>query len=164
MYESYLRHVEKFWEEETTIDRIDSNWNYCKENCRRATRKEQNNNKNNLLYVTIDWIKYSAVEYSEKFNISRELATQRFYLYKQWRLSYKALCTPGLANQGETAIIIDWQPLTIREFAEKYHIWRTTAKRRIDRYLRGEISYEYLIYNWRWNPWVFNLREKNEKK
>lgn len=29
-----------------TIERIDSNWHYCKENCKRATRIEQNSNTN----------------------------------------------------------------------------------------------------------------------
>lgn len=45
MYESYLEHVKKFWEKQTTIDRIDANWNYCKDNCRWATYSEQNRNK-----------------------------------------------------------------------------------------------------------------------
>lgn len=49
MWKSYESHVKEFWEKNTTIDRIDTDWDYCKDNCRRATMKEQQNNRRNNL-------------------------------------------------------------------------------------------------------------------
>ena len=45
MYESYIIHLDIFDEKNTTIDRIDFNKNYCKENCKWSTLSEQNKNK-----------------------------------------------------------------------------------------------------------------------
>lgn len=50
MWASYEAHCAEFWEANTTIDRIDVNWNYCKENCRRATRKEQRKNQRGVTF------------------------------------------------------------------------------------------------------------------
>ena len=70
MYESYLTHIQEFWKRQTTIDRIDVNGNYNKDNCRWATMKEQGRNKRNTVlykwkslsdYCTELWIKYTLV-------------------------------------------------------------------------------------------------------
>ena len=49
MYDSYLEHIEKYGEENTTLDRINVNRNYNKKNCRWCTWLEQAKNKNYLL-------------------------------------------------------------------------------------------------------------------
>jgi len=71
MYESYLEHSKKYWENNTTIERIDVNWNYCKENCKWATKQEQSRNKretvryNNIPIIDLCeqlWLNYNTVK------------------------------------------------------------------------------------------------------
>ena len=81
MSESYYKHCEMFWSKNTTIDRIDVNWNYCKENCRRATVTEQQNNRRSNLIIEYKWNKYTLQQLAKLTWISRFAIS---YHYKRW--------------------------------------------------------------------------------
>lgn len=95
MYESYLKHVKEFGKKQTTIDRINTNGNYCKENCRWTTYKEQGRNKRNNHLISYKNKTKSMTEWAEQYNLSVYSLYQR--LKANWSLE-KALTTPILNN------------------------------------------------------------------
>ena len=72
MYNLYQAHIKRFGEKETTLERIDNNGHYCKENCRWATYLEQGNNKRNNIRIKIrdqektlsEWIRELNLKYT----------------------------------------------------------------------------------------------------
>jgi len=77
MYQSYLEHVEKYGEKQTSIDRIDVNGNYTKENCRWQTLVEQQNNKRNNHIIEYKGEKMTITEMARKYNVERSLFNGR---------------------------------------------------------------------------------------
>lgn len=93
MYESYLDHVEKYGEKDTTLDRIDVNRNYCKENCRWATLKEQANNKRtNILLTDSNGETKTLKQWSEYTGINENTIRKRI-LILNWEVD-EAIYTP----------------------------------------------------------------------
>lgn len=72
MYESYLEHAEEYGEKNTTLDRIDVNGDYCKENCRWVTKGEQSFNRRNSTFVIYEGKTYNLTHLARKLNVDRE--------------------------------------------------------------------------------------------
>lgn len=83
MYSSYLKHVEEFGEKQTTLDRIDANCSYSKENCRWATYQEQRMNiRNKEQYLGYNLITHelyefnNCAEFCRQNNFRRQVVTE----------------------------------------------------------------------------------------
>lgn len=71
MYESYIEHVSKYGEKETSLDRIDTLKNYSKENCRWVTLLEQGQNRKNVIKVEIEGVTRTLSDWCRLFGIKR---------------------------------------------------------------------------------------------
>lgn len=76
-----------------TLDRIDNDKGYSKENCRWATRKEQGRNKSNNRKVIIGGETLTLSEACEKYNKNYKTTHHRIYRYK-WSVE-EALTLPN---------------------------------------------------------------------
>lgn len=70
MYKSYLGHIEKFREDNTTIERIDVNGNYKLENCSWETWKNQHNNTRRSHFLTFKGETMTITQWSKKIDIN----------------------------------------------------------------------------------------------
>ena len=67
-----------------SIDRVNVNGNYCKENCRWSDSKTQNRNKNNNIKVTYKGVTKLLIEFCEELNLKYSLM-----LYRISRFNWK---------------------------------------------------------------------------
>ena len=89
MYLNYKKH--KLNNNYTSIDRINNNGNYCKENCRWANVKEQCNNRRQNRLLTYKNQTLNIMQWSKKLNINHYVLYNRFH--KNWSIK-KILTTP----------------------------------------------------------------------
>jgi hypothetical protein len=75
MWSSYLIHLKENGVTDTTLDRIDSNKGYSKENCKWSTRKEQQYNRTNTIKIKGKTLEYWAKE----LKIDRKVLYRRYW-------------------------------------------------------------------------------------
>lgn len=65
-----------------TLDRIDSNGDYCPENCRWVSQKVQQNNRRNNILIEYNGVKKSLLDWADICGVKRSTLAQRYYVYK----------------------------------------------------------------------------------
>jgi hypothetical protein len=90
MYKSYVEHCEIYWEKNTTIDRIDVDWNYSKYNCKWSTRVEQAQNTRRNRVFNFQWKRMCLSAIAREINISPDKLR---YMLNKWKIDLNNL--PG---------------------------------------------------------------------
>ena len=79
MYPSFKIHYDKYWAKDTSLDRIDVNGNYCKENCRWATYQQQQDNRRDCVKIIYNWTTYPTLTaFSRAINKPKHIVVQRY--------------------------------------------------------------------------------------
>lgn len=146
MYYSFIEHCNVYWVDNTTLDRKDNNWNYCKENCRWVTINEQLHNRKYDEKIFLIWEdRYSRQQLSMLLWISRTAVNSRYKKYLEWKIDENAFFAPPpkwwISNQDK--IKIDNCIYNISKIVKISNYSRDTIKRYYKKFMNWEISKEY---------------------
>lgn len=98
MYNSYTKHINKHGRNDTSIDRIDNNRGYYKENCKWSTNNEQAGNKrNNKKFIAISptgekFVSKNQSEFSRIHGLDvshvNNCLKEKLLTHKGWKFNY----------------------------------------------------------------------------
>jgi hypothetical protein len=99
-FENFISDMGKAPTEKHTVDRIENNKGYCKDNCRWATMKEQARNRSNNHIITAFGKSLTIAEWAENININQFTLRDRINRY-EWNIE-DALTTPSRPKRKNT--------------------------------------------------------------
>lgn len=112
MYESFLKHYAAYGDN-TTLDRIDVNKGYYKENCHWVTHQRQDNNKTCTHWITFNGKTQSVSDWAQELNIPYGVLSSR--LRRGWDLQ-RAMTTKVLTKKEQ-----NYKPVICLETGKIYN-------------------------------------------
>jgi hypothetical protein len=122
MYESWLEFQKENDWYVPTIERINWNWNYCKDNCKWIKKNDQPKNRKWNRYITRNWITDTIAWrwrrlWIHKWTLSRRINDWYSIEMAFWEVEVQK--TRGLT--------VDWKYFSIHDIMKMLWVWRTTA-------------------------------------
>jgi len=93
-FEGFYEDMGSTYEKGLTIDRIDNNGNYCKENCRWITHAEQQKNRRNNRFITFEGRTMIISDWAREVGVDTKLISARLLRGIQPPLLFKKI-KPG---------------------------------------------------------------------
>lgn len=140
MIKPYREHMIIHGKNNTTLERIDYNKDYSKENCKWATRSEQSKNRSNTIIVEIDGVTYTTLnEVSDVYGIDYKTLQQRHVAGLRGKDLVKKVKSFKKKDRGELELEIDGK--TYEGFSDLHNDYsylnKLTIVNRYDAGLRG---------------------------
>lgn len=82
LFENFRKDMFLSYKDGLKIDRIDNNGNYCFNNCRWATNKEQASNTRKNRWISYKGMRKTLNQWIEYLGLKSSTVKQRFYVYK----------------------------------------------------------------------------------
>lgn len=140
MYDSYVEHYKLYGKHNTTLDRIDSNWDYCKENCRWATSLQQSQNRNYNINYTICWETHCVTERQRIIGLSFYGFKSKMELLQSGEITEEEFLNKEYKPKSQAYLIIWWKRYSALEIQQQVGLTRSSLNYRYKKFLSWKIS------------------------